>query len=46
MLGWKPQVQMPELVRIMVEADIRALEDASPTWIDRPQLPGWKRGSD
>ena len=41
LLGWKPQVQMPELVKIMVEADIRALENASPPWIDRPQLAGW-----
>ena len=35
LLGWKPQVQTPELVKIMVEADIRALE-ARPIWIDRP----------
>ena len=28
-LGWKPQVLMPELVKIMVEADMRALEDGS-----------------
>ena len=27
--GWKPQVLMPELVKIMVEADMRALEDGS-----------------
>jgi GDPmannose 4,6-dehydratase len=43
-LGWKPQVQTPELVKIMVEADIRALEDAKPTLIDRPHLPGWYPG--
>jgi GDPmannose 4,6-dehydratase len=40
-LGWKPQVQTPELVKIMVEADIQALEHAAPSWIDRPTLPGW-----
>jgi GDPmannose 4,6-dehydratase len=40
-LGWKPQVQTPELVKIMVEADIQALEHARPTWIDRPTLPDW-----
>ena len=44
-LGWKPQVQMPELVKIMVAADIRALEHAGPTWIDRPDLPGWSPAS-
>jgi GDPmannose 4,6-dehydratase len=42
-LGWKPQVQMPELVKIMVAADIQALEDSAPTWIDRPDLPGWRQ---
>ena len=41
LLGWKPQVQMSELVKIMIAADIRALEDNSDTWIDRPRLPGW-----
>jgi GDPmannose 4,6-dehydratase len=40
-LGWKPQVQAPELVKIMVEADIQALEHAHPKWIDRPTLPDW-----
>jgi GDPmannose 4,6-dehydratase len=43
--GWKPQVQMPELAKIMVEADIRAFEIASPTGIDRPHLPAWPRAS-
>jgi GDPmannose 4,6-dehydratase len=41
-LGWNPQVLMPELVKIMVEADMRALEDGSHTEIDRPDLPGWR----
>jgi GDPmannose 4,6-dehydratase len=40
-LGWRPQVFMPELVKIMVEADIRALEDGDQIGIDRPELPGW-----
>jgi GDPmannose 4,6-dehydratase len=40
-LGWKPQVHTPELVKIMVAADIQAFEDGSPTWIDRPSLSGW-----
>jgi GDPmannose 4,6-dehydratase len=41
-LGWKPQVFMPELVKIMVEADMRALEDCSQAEIDRPDVPGWR----
>jgi GDPmannose 4,6-dehydratase len=44
-LGWTPQVLMPELVKIMVEADMRALEDGSQTQIDRPDLPGWRPAS-
>jgi GDP-D-mannose dehydratase len=40
-LGWKPQVQTPKLLKIMVEADIQALEHARPTWIDRPTLLDW-----
>jgi GDPmannose 4,6-dehydratase len=39
-LGWKPQVMLPELVKIMVAADIKALEHADSGWIDQPQLPG------
>jgi GDPmannose 4,6-dehydratase len=42
-LGWKPQVLMPEVVKIMVEADVRALEDGK-IEIDRPSLPGWRPG--
>lgn len=34
-LGWRPIVTAGELVRIMVDADIAALESAGP-WIDRP----------
>lgn len=41
MLGWKPQVQTPELVKIMVEADIEALAGGPTYSIDRPILPGW-----
>jgi GDPmannose 4,6-dehydratase len=41
-LGWKPQVLTPELVKIMVEADMQALEDGSQTEIDRPDVPGWR----
>ncbi|MBS1692094.1 MAG: GDP-mannose 4,6-dehydratase [Actinobacteria bacterium] len=45
-LGWKAHVQMPELVKIMVEADIKALENSGPTWIDRPDLPSWRLNPD
>ncbi len=41
LLGWKPQVMLPELVKIMVGADIKALEHAGSDWVDRPDLPGW-----
>jgi GDPmannose 4,6-dehydratase len=45
-LGWKPQVQMPELVNIMVDADIRALaQETRRVGIDRPYLPGWRQES-
>jgi GDPmannose 4,6-dehydratase len=39
--GWKPEVHMPELVKIMVEADMRAVDNVRPTDIDKPRLPGW-----
>jgi GDPmannose 4,6-dehydratase len=44
LLGWNPQVKLPDLVRIMVAADIEALEHAGAPWIDQPQLPGWNTG--
>lgn len=42
-VGWKPQVLMPELVKIMVEADVKAFE-VGETSIDRPDLPSWQLG--
>lgn len=36
-LGWKASVLTPELVRIMVEADIKALEHGGSPWIDQPK---------
>lgn len=42
-LGWKAAVQTAELARIMVDADIAALEHAGSSWIDVPDLPGWPR---
>ncbi|MCX6469610.1 MAG: GDP-mannose 4,6-dehydratase [Corynebacteriales bacterium] len=41
-LGWKARVHTPELARIMVDADIKALECAGNHWIDSPELPDWK----
>lgn len=40
-LGWKPQVSMSELVKIMVKADIQAVQAGGSGEIDRPDLPGW-----
>lgn len=40
-LGWKPTVHTPELARIMVDADIAALEHEGRHWIDKPSLSDW-----
>ncbi|WP_377450965.1 GDP-mannose 4,6-dehydratase [Rhodococcoides fascians] len=40
-LGWKATVNTPELAKIMVDADIAALEHEGRPWIDRPSLPDW-----
>ena len=40
-LGWSATVHATELARIMVDADIRALECGGTTWIDTPALPAW-----
>ncbi|MEQ7847239.1 GDP-mannose 4,6-dehydratase [Nocardioides kribbensis] len=40
-LGWKATVHVPELARLMVDADLEALEHEGPTWIDRPVLTDW-----
>ena len=40
-LGWKAGVHTPELARIMVDADIEALEHEGRPWIDTPALPDW-----
>jgi GDPmannose 4,6-dehydratase len=40
-LGWKATVQTDELARIMVDADIQALEHAGRPWIDKVRLAGW-----
>jgi GDPmannose 4,6-dehydratase len=41
LLGWKATVQTDELARIMVDADIEALEHVGRPWIDAPKLAGW-----
>jgi GDPmannose 4,6-dehydratase len=40
-LGWKATVQTDELARIMVDADIEALEHEGTPWVDRVPLDGW-----
>jgi len=41
-LGWAAAMQPSELARIMVDADIEALEHAGEPWIDEVVLPGWR----
>jgi GDPmannose 4,6-dehydratase len=40
-LGWKATVQTDQLARIMVDADIAALEHEGRPWFDRVELEGW-----
>ncbi|GAB91347.1 GDP-mannose 4,6-dehydratase [Gordonia rhizosphera] len=40
-LGWRPTVMAPGLARIMVDADIAALECEGKPWIDRPAHADW-----
>jgi len=40
-LGWKPTVDGRALAKLMVDADIEALEHAGRPWIDRVNLPSW-----
>ncbi|OZF55491.1 GDP-mannose 4,6-dehydratase [Rhodococcus sp. 14-2470-1a] len=40
-LGWKASVHTPELARIMVDADIEALNCEGRPWIDTPVLKDW-----
>lgn len=41
-LGWKPTVDGRELARIMVDADVEALDHAGSPWIDRVALATWE----
>lgn len=36
LLGWEPSVLTPELARIMVDADIQALDAEGHRWVDKP----------
>jgi GDPmannose 4,6-dehydratase len=40
-LGWTPTVDSLELARLMVDADVEALEHAGRPWIDQVQLDWW-----
>lgn len=40
-IGWVPSVRIDELSRIMVEADIEALEHVGDRWIDAVNLSNW-----
>jgi GDPmannose 4,6-dehydratase len=41
LVGWRPSVRTPELARIMVDADIAALEQPDGVLVDVPMLPAW-----
>jgi GDPmannose 4,6-dehydratase len=40
-LGWKPTVDSRKLARLMVDADIEALEHVGRPWIDKVRLESW-----
>jgi GDPmannose 4,6-dehydratase len=40
-LGWKPMVDGRDLARLMVDADVEALQHAGRAWIDGVDLPSW-----
>jgi GDPmannose 4,6-dehydratase len=40
LLGWKASIHTAKLARIMVDADIAALECEGKPWIDKPMLTG------
>jgi GDPmannose 4,6-dehydratase len=41
-LGWEATVDTAELARIMVDADIEALEHEGRPWIDKVRLQSWE----
>lgn len=46
LLGWKPSVLGDELARLMVDADIEALQHAGLSWIDSPRFTSLGESSD
>lgn len=40
-LGWTPTIDGRELAKLMVEADVEALECEGRPWIDRVKLASW-----
>jgi GDPmannose 4,6-dehydratase len=42
-LGWVPRVHADKLARLMVDADIQALEHEGSPWIDQPVIDVWPR---
>lgn len=40
LLGWRASVHTDELARIMVDADMAALECEGKPWIDKPMIAG------
>jgi GDPmannose 4,6-dehydratase len=42
-LGWVPKVHADKLARLMVDADVQALECEGRPWIDQPALDFWPR---
>jgi GDPmannose 4,6-dehydratase len=41
-LGWEATVDTGQLARIMVDADIEALEHEGRPWIDKVNLASWE----
>lgn len=42
-LGWKPTVDGLQLAKLMVDADVQALQHEGTHWIDKVDLPTWKK---
>lgn len=42
-LGWKATVHTPDLARLMVDADIEALQHAGRAWVDMVNLDTWTK---
>jgi GDPmannose 4,6-dehydratase len=41
-LGWTPTIDARQLARLMVEADVEALDRAGRHWIDTVRLDSWE----